>query len=422
MDNNQQAEGFDSDRFLRRLERERRLKEIEQSFQNIAEEAKQKQEDIYSNVFTEKGQDETMANHSETDFSNMPQPPQVETQNSRGSILARVTDIITPNRSLKKTQPTFEMSPTGVGSFPEIGPIGVAKKGNSAYWKKDGPGLGSRMTNARVQDTILHSFFTVRANSKKFIFGILLFCFLVVLCVTLVDIRSPSADVHLSEEGWRQLRIIQPVLEAQNVDGKKFSDHKSAHFSSLVWLANEASENPKALIEDDDEARILLERFVMLVFYYSTTTPDTTQGGQGQQQGWKHDENWLTEGMSVCEWHGVVCTNTVLPNDDETEIEVITGIFLSNNRLSGVISDELSKLKNLKVLRLSNNSLEGQVPSSIGDMKKLETLQVGENYLTGEMPSSICSLKRDGKLTVLGSDCGGSGNDIECSCCTECTP
>ncbi len=60
------------DLFLRRLERERKLRQIERKYQNIAEEAKQTQEDIYINVFTEKGQEETFATY---DLSRAPRLP-----------------------------------------------------------------------------------------------------------------------------------------------------------------------------------------------------------------------------------------------------------------------------------------------------------------------------------------------------------
>ena len=65
MNGSDKAAGFDADRLSRRLERERRLKEIELSFQNIAEESKQKQNDIFNNVFTEEGQEQMMVNHDE---------------------------------------------------------------------------------------------------------------------------------------------------------------------------------------------------------------------------------------------------------------------------------------------------------------------------------------------------------------------
>lgn len=411
---NEKTEGFNSDRFLRRLERERRLKEIEQSFENIAEEAQKKQDDIYSTVFTEKGQEHALANHSDAEGSKMFIQTKPEYNNNANSMFSRVTDMIAPAKEKRVHQhPTFEMSPTGVSSFPEIGPIGVAKKGTSAYWQKDGPGVGARMTSARVQGTILNSFFTVRANSKKFIIGFLLLLFVIVLSVTLADLRgNPVQGVHLSEEGWEKLRMIKPVLMNQSVDERKLDDRKSAHFASLVWLADEA-DIAQTSIADIDE-RTLLERFVLLVFYHSTISAT---------KSWTSKYNWLTKGLSVCEWGEVVCTRLENENEDDGPgTKVVTTINMSKNGLVGTITDEISKLKQLQFLRLSGNKLEGKVPSSLGQLKLLETLDLGNNDLTGEVPDSLCDLRQEEVLSKLISDCGGSGADIECECCTECSP
>jgi len=153
------SETFDSEKFLRRLERERRLKEIEQSFQNIAEEAQKKQDDIYSNVFTEKGQEETLASHGSIESNNNFQASQNTTDNTQNGIFSRMTDMISPSRQKLVQNQSIEMSPTGVSSFPGMEPVGGAKRGKNAFWNNDGPGIAARMSNARVQNTIIHSFF-----------------------------------------------------------------------------------------------------------------------------------------------------------------------------------------------------------------------------------------------------------------------
>ncbi len=386
------AEGFNSDRFLRRLERERKLKEMEQAFQNIAEEAKQKQEDIYSNVFTEQGQAEILATHNSDQVNNSPlnNPAQ-----SNGQSMFSRMSAFAQNKPQNPPPTLFEMSPRGVASFPEIGPIGVAHKNERRPWQNDGPGLGSRVSNARVQDTIFKSFFSIRTNSKKLVLAILMFCFLVTLIVTLIDVNAKPV-LEISEEAWKKLEIIRPKLVEQNVEERRLRDTESVHFESLVWLSREATEVP---IPSSQE---LLERFVMVVFYYST-------GGES----WSNNGNWLKNGVSICSWHGVTCGHGTYKSVEK--------IMLRNNNLKGTITDEISKLQSLYELVLSRNELAGEVPSSLGDLIALRNLQLGENDLTGEMPLKICDLK-DENLNVLVSDCGGQNKDIDCDCCTECAP
>lgn len=66
---NMQSQAFDQNRFLRKLERDRKLRELDKSFQVIAEQAKQKQDDIFTRVFTKKGQEETFASYPRSELS-----------------------------------------------------------------------------------------------------------------------------------------------------------------------------------------------------------------------------------------------------------------------------------------------------------------------------------------------------------------
>ncbi len=317
-------------------------------------------------------------------------------------IFSRISEMISsPSRQNLVQQQTIEMSPTGVSSFPEIEPIGVTKKGRNPYFNNDGPGIGARMTNARVQDTIIQSFFSARQNSRKIIIGILLLCFIILLSVTLADIKKSSQSAVLSDEGWRKLGQIKSLLVDENVDKNKLNDDSSVYFDAIVWLAEEATNYTQTFMND---SRLLVERFVLLAFYYST---------RSTEDPWKNENNWLTKGKSICLWKGVVCE--AVERDDGGVIEVVVDINLSSNNLSGTIIDEIAQLTDLRTLRLSNNRLKGNVPASLGELKSLETFEVGENFLTGTMPSSVCNLK-DFELTDIITDCAG----FSCSCCDEC--
>lgn len=453
------AAGFDADRLDRRLERERRLKEIELSFQNIAEESKQKQNDILTKVFTEEGQKKMMEDHDDAGgveggannniMHNVnlqdnsyrydqeePSSPTSAKKAGMNKIFPRIAEMVTPKKPkrTKQNSQTFQPSPNGVASFPDIDPLSspsppqLQKKKkkkndpNSSYsMRKDGPGLAGRVSNARVQDTIIHSFFKVRRNCRKIIIGVLLVAALITITVTLFDIKSSSDSVHV--EDWDTLREVQSVLISQDVDRRKFIHRKSDHFKALAWLANDEVNRQ---FDDTDASkmssnRVLLERFVMAVFYYSTNHNDD------EDYKWKVD--WQLDhgdkaNTSVCDWHGVDCLEieTDANNDEGNKVEkFVKSLDLTKNNLSGTITDEISKLEHLTSFILSNNMLQGTVPSSIGQLHQLETLKVGENQLTGEISDSICALKT-WKLTILASDCGGADGDIVCSCCTDCSP
>ncbi|XP_022738679.1 putative leucine-rich repeat receptor-like serine/threonine-protein kinase At2g14440 [Durio zibethinus] len=69
-------------------------------------------------------------------------------------------------------------------------------------------------------------------------------------------------------------------------------------------------------------------------------------------------------------------------------LTALSGIWLGNNSLSGVIPD-LSSLKLLAILHLNDNQLTGDIPSSLGDIERLRELFLQNNNLTGSIPDSL---------------------------------
>ncbi|KAK1439605.1 hypothetical protein QVD17_05425 [Tagetes erecta] len=67
-------------------------------------------------------------------------------------------------------------------------------------------------------------------------------------------------------------------------------------------------------------------------------------------------------------------------------------IYLSHNKLSGLILPEIGKLIQLHVLDLSNNNLSGTIPSTISEMGNLEVLDLASNDLHGSIPGSLSKL------------------------------
>ena len=71
-----------------------------------------------------------------------------------------------------------------------------------------------------------------------------------------------------------------------------------------------------------------MERQALIDFYHSTEGPS-----------WIRQDNWLSETLPHCEWHGVIC------DENQQVIE----IQLFDNGLSGYLPESLGNLKKLKM-------------------------------------------------------------------------
>ena len=114
------------------------------------------------------------------------------------------------------------------------------------------------------------------------------------------------------------------------------------------------------------------ERAALVALYNAT-------GGDN----WSLSTNWLST-QPLSNWHGVRTDSSGR----------VTGLLLSNNRLSGQIPD-LSAFTNLTVLDLSVNRLNGSIPD-VSALTKLEDLLLNANQLSGSIPelSALTELRR----------------------------
>ena len=127
---------------------------------------------------------------------------------------------------------------------------------------------------------------------------------------------------------------------------------------------------------------------------------------------WTDSEHWTSEYKTCCDWHGVMC--------DETD-QVIE-LTLSNNALSGKLSESIGDLRALKVLDLSDNNIkvrrqlrsyvrasillfslthytfisphQGSIPSEIGLLSSLTTVRLSHNSFVGSAPAELGTLER----------------------------
>ncbi|KAI3786564.1 hypothetical protein L1987_40330 [Smallanthus sonchifolius] len=88
--------------------------------------------------------------------------------------------------------------------------------------------------------------------------------------------------------------------------------------------------------------------------------------------------SWSSDSI-CCHWDGVVCEN------DAKNVTRVTILNLSAKGLKGVISDSISRLRNLRLIDLSFNQLEGELPKTLSSLKNLEAVNVSSNLLSGNL-------------------------------------
>nr|KAJ0226399.1 hypothetical protein LSAT_V11C100013920 [Lactuca sativa] len=73
-------------------------------------------------------------------------------------------------------------------------------------------------------------------------------------------------------------------------------------------------------------------------------------------------------------------------------LDYMTGLDLSNNKLTGEIPEEVGFLTQLRALNLSHNQLIGLIPVSFSNLAKIESLDLSSNGLTNTIPSELIKL------------------------------
>lgn len=141
-------------------------------------------------------------------------------------------------------------------------------------------------------------------------------------------------------------------------------------------------------------------REALETFFHATNGPD-----------WEENRNWLTD-APLGEWYGVSVscegevTGLFLSNSglhgilpaELGNLEGLRVMVLNSNQLTGAVPPELGKLSNLKILDLAANHLSGPIPPELGWLSNLERLSIGGNQLTGPIPKELANLK---KLTYV---------------------
>ncbi|KAL3511921.1 hypothetical protein ACH5RR_024638, partial [Cinchona calisaya] len=73
-------------------------------------------------------------------------------------------------------------------------------------------------------------------------------------------------------------------------------------------------------------------------------------------------------------------------------LNLMSGLDLSCNQLTGEIPSEFGGLSGIRALNLSHNFLQGSIPSSLSMLNQIESMDLSYNNFSGEIPSELASL------------------------------
>ncbi|KAI3728285.1 hypothetical protein L6452_16919 [Arctium lappa] len=128
---------------------------------------------------------------------------------------------------------------------------------------------------------------------------------------------------------------------------------------------------------------VSLQSQVLVISQNLTCNSNDLTGLRGFMDGLESpiDGWWPTNSSSVCcNLVGVTCNSSS---------GRIVGLALQNKRLTGILSDLISNLNQLRTLNLSQNFLEGHLPISLFHLPHLEKVDLSSNEFDGVLPVTI---------------------------------
>jgi hypothetical protein len=89
--------------------------------------------------------------------------------------------------------------------------------------------------------------------------------------------------------------------------------------------------------------------------------------------------------------------------DELCEIKSLSNLYLSNNKLSGVLPKCLGNMRSLRNFRIGSNRLNSAIPSSFWSLKDILELNLSSNALIGNLPMKISKLRVVVQLDLSGN-------------------
>nr|XP_023923606.1 leucine-rich repeat receptor protein kinase MSL1-like [Quercus suber] len=94
-------------------------------------------------------------------------------------------------------------------------------------------------------------------------------------------------------------------------------------------------------------------------------------------------------------------------------LDLMSALDLSLNKLIGEIPPKLGQLSSLHGLNLSHNQLTGSIPKSFSNLTQLESLDLSHNNLSGEIPSTLVDMNSLAVFNVSHNNLSGKLPDFK---------
>lgn len=139
--------------------------------------------------------------------------------------------------------------------------------------------------------------------------------------------------------------------------------------SSTVVVAESVSQEALDLLDDLTPGKESNDKDALIALYHAS-------GGES----WIRNDGWLSD-LPIGEWFGVT-----------ERLDRVRALDLSNNNLSGHLSEELSQLTRLRSLDLRWNTLSGPLPE-LSELWRLKRLLLTDNQFSGTIPVWIGTIR-----------------------------
>ncbi|OMP01417.1 hypothetical protein COLO4_11890 [Corchorus olitorius] len=93
-------------------------------------------------------------------------------------------------------------------------------------------------------------------------------------------------------------------------------------------------------------------------------------------------------------------------------LDLMSGLDLSSNNLTGRIPRSIGNLSYIRAINLSHNHLVGSIPISLSNLTEIESLDLSYNNLSGEIPFDLTRLHSLGAFRVAHNNLSGKIPDV----------
>ena len=184
-------------------------------------------------------------------------------------------------------------------------------------------------------------------------------------------VMKKGEDEQYAAMKKKEDEILQKIISKQTL---KAETNKTANTGLTAKTTNTLADIPQT------------EKDALLALYNSTNG-----------NNWTNKTGWDFSTPVTSGWYGITVTGGH-----------VTGIILSNNKLSGTIPAAIGQLTELQNLWLNNNQLNGTIPSSIGQLTKITRLYLHNNQLSGAIPAEIGLLTQILELFLYNNQLSGT--------------